>query len=236
LLDKSDTVFAILVGKPKDVEAWEKVNRDVQEAFDLAREKLKLKPEQKDHRRGAFPAFAAGISYGGGQMHPQVLVHSKNNQQVIDTLCSNPAVRRLAGYGDAMMKTYAPRLHKYYEDMMFRLRENNPRLRPLFDKNVFAATTFNLGLQVVTYEHLDSLNLPAGLCAITAIGEYDYEQGGHVLFWDLMLMVEFPLGALMFIPSAMFRHSNTTIGKLERRYSFTQYSAGSLFRWVECGF
>ncbi|KAI0669488.1 hypothetical protein C8Q78DRAFT_943223, partial [Trametes maxima] len=134
------------------------------------------------------------------------------------------------------MKVYTPRLHEYYEDTMIHLRENDPRLRPLFDKNIFAATTFNLGPQVVTYEHLDNLNLPAGLCTITTIGDYDSEQGDHVLLWDLKLMIEFPPGMLILISSAMLRHSNTTIEKLKHRYSFTQYLAGSLFRWVECGF
>jgi hypothetical protein len=37
------------------------------------------------------------------------------------------------------------------------------------------------------------------------------------------------------IPSAVISHSNTAIGRDERRYSFTQYSAGSLFRWAEHG-
>jgi hypothetical protein len=38
------------------------------------------------------------------------------------------------------------------------------------------------------------------------------------------------------IPSAILRHSNVGIGPNERRYSFTQYSAAGLFRWVSNGF
>ena len=34
----------------------------------------------------------------------------------------------------------------------------------------------------------------------------------------------------------MISHCNTAIGLNERRYSFTQYSAGSLFGWVQHGF
>lgn len=59
-------MFMVLVGQPQDTN-WEHVNREVQEAFDEAREHFEFKPEQIDHRRGPFPAFAAGISYGGGQ-------------------------------------------------------------------------------------------------------------------------------------------------------------------------
>ncbi|KAJ7691654.1 hypothetical protein B0H16DRAFT_1500426 [Mycena metata] len=36
------------------------------------------------------------------------------------------------------------------------------------------------------------------------------------------------------VPS--FFHSNIPIGPNEHRYSFTQYTAGGLFRWIEHGF
>lgn len=48
-------------------------------------------------------------------------------------------------------------------------------------------------------------------------------------------MIEFPPGALILIPSALLRHSNTMVRPSESRSSFTQYSAGGLFRWVACG-
>jgi hypothetical protein len=54
--------------------------------------------------------------------------------------------------------------------------------------------------------------------------------------WDLQLVIEFPPGSTILIPSATFRHSNTAIQPGEKRYSFTQYTAGSLFRWVDHGF
>lgn len=40
----------------------------------------------------------------------------------------------------------------------------------------------------------------------------------------------------MLIPSAVLRHSNTAVQEGEKRFSFTQYTAGGLFRWVEHGF
>jgi len=36
-------------------------------------------------------------------------------------------------------------------------------------------------------------------------------------------------------PSAILAHSNVAIVPKETRYSFTQYAAGGLFRWVENG-
>lgn len=56
------------------------------------------------------------------------------------------------------------------------------------------------------------------------------------MLWDLQLVIEFPPGSTILIPSAVLRHSNTAIQKGEERYSFTQYTAGGLFRWVDHGF
>ncbi|RDX40315.1 hypothetical protein OH76DRAFT_1366400 [Lentinus brumalis] len=131
---------------------------------------------------------------------------------------------------------YFPDVHKYYDDTMEALLRSDPSLKRNLVNNVFAAMTFNLGPQVYTRVHLDHLNLAFGLCAITALGKYDYKQGGHLILWDLKLIIEFPPGATILIPSAILRHSNVAIRRGETRYSITQYSAGGLFRWVRCGF
>lgn len=54
--------------------------------------------------------------------------------------------------------------------------------------------------------------------------------------WDLKVVIEFPPGTVAAIPSGVCRHGNTRIGKNETRYSFTQYSSGGNFRWVDHGF
>lgn len=46
-------------------------------------------------------------------------------------------------------------------------------------------------------------------------------------------MIEFPPGALIFIPSATITHSNIPVAKGETRSSFTQYAPGGLFRFVD---
>ncbi|THU84125.1 hypothetical protein K435DRAFT_688159, partial [Dendrothele bispora CBS 962.96] len=47
---------------------------------------------------------------------------------------------------------------------------------------------------------------------------------------DLKMVIEFPAGTSMLIPSGYCRHGNTAVvGGC--RYSFTQYSAGGLFRY-----
>jgi len=82
----------------------------------------------------------------------------------------------------------------------------------------------------------DFANLVFGWCSITALGNFDFTRGGHLILWDCKLILEFPPGATILIPSAAIFHSNIPIAAGERRYLFTQYTAGSLFRWVEHGF
>ncbi|KAJ7027581.1 hypothetical protein C8F04DRAFT_1266815 [Mycena alexandri] len=58
----------------------------------------------------------------------------------------------------------------------------------------------------------------------------------HLILWDCKIILEFPPGCTILLPSAAIFHSNIPIGPNERRYSFTQYSAGGVFRWIEHGF
>jgi hypothetical protein len=119
---------------------------------------------------------------------------------------------------------------------MNKLRESNPDLCPITEDTVFAACTVNFGPRVKTKVHKDVKNLPWGWCAITALGTFNPDEGGHLILWDFGLVIRFPPGATILLPSAVVYHSNVPIPPGQERGSFTQYSAGSLFRWVDYGF
>ncbi|KAF8202090.1 hypothetical protein K438DRAFT_2103659, partial [Mycena galopus ATCC 62051] len=137
-----------------------------------------------------------------------------------------------------LLKCFAPILHNYYATTMNNLHRWNPQLRRLFepDLSVFAAATFNFGPQTVTWPHLDFTNLAWGWCAITALGDFDPDKGGHLILWDLKLIIQFPPGCTILIPSAVLCHSNTSIQAHEKRFSFTQYTVAGIFRFVNNGF
>jgi hypothetical protein len=137
-----------------------------------------------------------------------------------------------------MFRAYAPDVHDYYEHTLTRLHRWNKRLVRNFNPalSVFAAATFNFGPATVTLPHLDFANLAWGWCAVTALGHFDPDKGGHLILWDLMLIIRFPLGSTLFIPSALLRHSNTSIQPGETRFSFTQFTAAGIFRFVDNGF
>jgi hypothetical protein len=135
-----------------------------------------------------------------------------------------------------LFKVYFPRVHGFYEKKMEELTQWDPTLKRNFPSTAFAAASFNFGPKTECYPHRDWANVSWGQCAVTALGEYDADLGGHLVCWDLGLIVRFPPGSTIFIPSALVRHSNTPVAPHERRYSFAQYTPGGLFRWVGQGF
>jgi hypothetical protein len=98
-----------------------------------------------------------------------------------------------------------------------------------FPRSIFPACTFNLGPATFTFPHRDVRNLSFGICAITSLGQFNPKTGGHLVLFDLKVVLEFPPGATVLIPSAIVEHGNTAIALGERRYSFVQFAAGSLF-------
>ncbi|KAJ7850177.1 hypothetical protein B0H14DRAFT_2355781, partial [Mycena olivaceomarginata] len=189
-------------------------------------------------RRGTHRSKSVGASMGGGQEAPTDFFHSLLNIIVLAGLLAQKPFQRIAGFTNTLFQSYAPDLHLYYHTTMERLHAWNPKLRPNFlpSVSVFTAATFNFGLQTVTFPHLDFANLAWGWCAITALGDFDPDQGGHIILWDLKLIICFPPGCTIFIPSALVRHSNTSIQAHEKQFSFTQYTPAGIFRFVDNGF
>jgi hypothetical protein len=101
--------------------------------------------------------------------------------------------------------------------------------------SIFSSAAFNFGRNVWTFKHRDVLNLAFGWCAVQALGCFDATKGGHLVLWDLKMAVEFPHGALILLPSATVAHSNIPVQPGDERVSFTQFTAGGLFRYLDNG-
>jgi hypothetical protein len=185
-------------------------------------------------------------------------LHLKNNvttKRAISEIENDGANHRLLGFAASIFKSYAPRLHKYYGDTLQKLCQEDPRLSCGPGVNLcvghggdaphppgaphqpdpWASRTNNLGRRVATVEHVDQANLAWGMCAIIALGGFDPDKGGHLVLHDLGLVIRFPPGATILIPSAILRHSNIAVPNGQARYSMTLYTAGGLFRWVYNG-
>lgn len=143
---------------------------------------------------------------------------------------------------NSLFLTWAPTLWYYYAGAMGQLFEHytkdslGDRIWLPFANCIFTQFAINFGPWAISLPHRDVKNLAFGWCAIIALGAYDYTAGGHLVLWDLGLIIEFPPGATILVPSAVVCHSNTRIKDNESRYSFTMFSSGGLFRWVEQNF
>ncbi|KAJ7025053.1 hypothetical protein C8F04DRAFT_1269659 [Mycena alexandri] len=242
LVDKESRVIAVLGGRPNDPEYLQLTEQAARE-LEAARAELNFRPEQRGGRRGTFSSASAGISFGGGQQVPGNLSLPAAMALVFQRLFALSCFFRIAGFANGKPllirllcpQNLIPPLQGFFKpgtppSTLWLRRNFNRRF------SVFAAATFNFGPATVTFPHIDALNLAWGWCAITALGFFNPDVGGHLVLWDLRLIIRFPPGSTILIPSAILRHSNVTIAAGERRYSFTQYTAAGLFRWVDNGF
>lgn len=202
----------------------------------------------RHHRRGLFAAITVGLNFGKGQTAPSWL-DNKRYTDLSRRLLANKDIIRMANFAScgpllpfsflfpnahlsaAAFRLWAPRLHGYYIDYNKRLGLNRP-----FPKSVFSCASFNFGKSVWTFKHRDVRNLPFGWCGVESMGLFDATKGGHLVLWDVKLVIEFPAGALILLPSATIAHSNIPVQDGDERISFTQFTAGDLFRYVDNGF
>jgi hypothetical protein len=131
---------------------------------------------------------------------------------------------------------YVPKLYQYQATTMKGFGHRQPELERPFANSVYPTATLNLGPNVVTPEHVDMLNNPFGMCAITSNGNFDHEKGGHIYMELLKIVCEFPSGSTILLLSGTCGHGNTPIRSGESRYSMTQYGAGALYRWAAYGY
>ncbi|KAJ3500803.1 hypothetical protein NLJ89_g9629 [Agrocybe chaxingu] len=212
IVDREGTMMGVAIGHPEDKE-WEQLHQHAAQCLEHARQRCNPVLSEDDMRRG------------------EVL-----DMPVLESLNSESCFQRLASFTSSAFASWAPALHKYYCEELGKLQAHDPSLRRPFDSSVFMATTYNLGPQTVCFRHLDSRNLAFRWCAVTALGSFDPKKGGHLVLWECKLIIEFPPGLTILIPSALIHHSNTPIAEGETRYSFTQYASGGLFHWVDHGF
>ncbi|KAJ3858118.1 hypothetical protein EV359DRAFT_88229 [Lentinula novae-zelandiae] len=97
----------------------------------------------------------------------------------------------------------------------------------------FSAAAFDLGGKVWTFKHRDFLNWPFGWCAITALGIFDPGRTAQLILWELKLVINFPHATTVLISSGVITHSNIPVATGDVPMSFTQYTAGTIFHWVE---
>ncbi|TEB39866.1 hypothetical protein FA13DRAFT_1808200 [Coprinellus micaceus] len=169
--------------------------------------------EIDENLRGpGFMALNFGIGAGHGPPAPYNLC--SKHPDVVNRLRSSAALERLAQHHSAALKFYFPELYSYYHEHTMPVRDRHKDLIPNWVRSIFCAAAVNLGPEVATYLHCDGRNLAFGAKAHHPVSSKVYYP--H--------------------PSATITHGNTPIQPGETRVSFTQYTPGALFRYVDAGF
>ena len=115
---------------------------------------------------------------------------------------------------------------------MNRLHDRDPSLVPNFPGSVYPMACANCGPRTVCELHVDGSNYPGLPCAITAMGDFDADNGGHLILPQLRMYVRFAAGRTILLSSACIKHGNVEIGPGETRESFTQYCPSGLLEWA----
>ncbi|KAJ7801387.1 hypothetical protein B0H14DRAFT_2386470, partial [Mycena olivaceomarginata] len=231
LVDIHGRVFSVLAGQP----CKQNYQASVHTAYELITKEgiaAGFSAYMRKHRRGLFTAINVGLTYGKGCTAPSWL-NNKVHTPLTERLLADPAINRMANFASGVFALWAPRLYQQYHNNNEKLRIKLPDLRRPFVGSIFSCAAFNFGPNVWTFRHRDVLNLTFGWCAIQALGDFDPTKGGHLVLWDLKLVIEFLPGALVLIPSATLSHSNIPVQPGDTRVSFTQFTAGGLFRYVD---
>ncbi|KAJ3898134.1 hypothetical protein F5879DRAFT_910160 [Lentinula edodes] len=239
LVDAHDRIIAVLGGVPHGSKGkeWQAVEADATAAAMLCRDLSTFTETQKHGRRGDFASRTVGYGYGNGRCKPQnYKVSGTANQNAMQELLQNNAIRRISGFQNALFNTFCHKNYVEYRDTNEEIQRKQPELRANFRNTAFAATTFNLGPRSFSPPHMDPDNRASSWCADTNMGPFDPDKGGHLVLWDLGLVIRFPPGSTILFPSALITHSTIPIQAHESRYAIIQYSSGGLFRWRDNGF
>ncbi|KAK7027988.1 hypothetical protein VNI00_015074 [Paramarasmius palmivorus] len=241
IVDQTRRIWVICISNPRDKE-WGAVTTRAADKLMKLRSRVAFTTKQKSgSRRGQLFTLNTGVVNGLGLKAPITRKQAnKKSSAVVDELLADADFRRIAGHGSGAFRTWQENIWQSYAQNKKDLQAHDASLCWNYNNSIFAAAAFNFGPRVVSLDHVDFENRPDGFCAVTALcpseGGYDYKTGGHLILWDLHLVVEFPPGTTILLPSAILRHSNVSIGANEHRMSFAQYSSGHLFRFVERGF
>ncbi|KAJ7870832.1 hypothetical protein B0H14DRAFT_3439925 [Mycena olivaceomarginata] len=85
------------------------------------------------------------------------------------------------------------------------------------------------------YQQTSSTSLLDGVLSKPS-ADFDPTKGGHLVLWDLKLVVEFPPGALILIPSATLLHSNIPVQPSDTAFPSRNSPLVDLFRYVDDGY
>ncbi|KAJ7106118.1 hypothetical protein C8R43DRAFT_1140605 [Mycena crocata] len=156
------------------------------------------------------------------------------NTVVFFQLMASMAMKCLLGFGNRFLEVYCTVAFSALQAQKDLFLQHDPCAMYPSDASVFSAASVEFGGPP---RGQASTGVPdryeAGSWSILcALGKYSSVHGGHVIFWDLGLVIAFPSGSTILIPTGLVRYSFVKVREGERRYSVLQWAGSGLTRWA----
>ncbi|KAJ6449414.1 hypothetical protein C8R47DRAFT_1084721 [Mycena vitilis] len=184
-----------------------------------------LRQPQEDIDAKLRPALSGGV----GDTFNEPIVPTPPYGHVLNALVffqlfSTLAMKRLAGYGSILLQIYCKAAHSRLQAQKEEFLKRYPEAMYPSDTSVYSAATFDFGAPRRT-ANPTATKPPLGACL----------KGGHIILWDLGLVITFPAGASILIPTGLVRYSFVRVRPGESRYSLLQWAGAGMGRWFENG-
>ncbi|KAJ7694249.1 hypothetical protein B0H17DRAFT_1199496 [Mycena rosella] len=183
-----------------------------------------LRQSSAEVETGSPPTLAGGV---GESFNEPALARPEHgvvlNALVFFQLFYSLAMRRLIGYGNCSCGSVSFSALEAEKKVFL---EHKPRALYPSESSVFSAATFKFGgpHRCKTLGSGIPDRFQAGKWSVlTALGKYASLHGGHVIFWDLGLVVCFPSSSSILIPTGIVR------------YSFVKWARSGITRWFTNG-
>ncbi|KAG6915875.1 hypothetical protein DXG01_009452 [Tephrocybe rancida] len=174
-------------------------------------------PGRRDH------VLSAGFSARPGHNGPIKITTTDLKQQLVDELLKDVNISRVASFQSMKLNRFSPKMWDKYEYTTARMNSTRWNAPINFQGSTYPAVRFNVGPQTSTVQpYMDCQQECRGLSAMTPIGNYNYKLGGHIVFYELKLIVEVVPGTTLFVPTGLLSYGTMDIQESEERMTITQ--------------
>ncbi|KAJ3818581.1 hypothetical protein F5880DRAFT_1491145 [Lentinula raphanica] len=214
---------------------WDDVINSVDCRLEYISAHARLNDRQRDHRRGQYATLPTGLGFGGGRTEPGHYANTAHNTKLMEEFLADRAVQLVARFVDAGLQTLFPKLHRFLDNLLEKILDDNPDLKRMFPGCCYGACHVNL-ITAWTRQHQDYFNILFAMCCVFCVGAFDSTRGGHLIAWEFGIVTELPPGSAVFLPSAWVTHANIPIAPHERRSSIAFFMSLGLARWYQNGY
>ncbi|KAG6905214.1 hypothetical protein DXG01_004142 [Tephrocybe rancida] len=174
-------------------------------------------PRWRDH------VLSAGSLALPGRKGPIKFTTTDLKQQLMDELLEDVNISHVVSFQSMKLDWFAPKMWDKYKYTATRMYSTHWNIPNNFHGTVYPAVRFNVRPQTSTVQpYMDRQRERRGPPAVTPIGNYNYKLSGHIVFYELKLIIEVPPGTTLFVPTRLLSYGTTNIQEGEERMTITQ--------------